>query len=253
MKVFISWSGDRSRKVADKLWTWIPSVIQTVKPWTSAKDIDPGVRWFSEIGEKLEGTNFGIICLTPENQDSPWILFEAGALAKTLDKAFVCPYLIDLEPADLKGPLVQFQAVKSEKDSTLKLLQGINRALDEEKRVAEDQLNKTFKFWWPELEATLHDLPRQKENQKSQRSEKDLLEEILELVREQARSMNYPETIRGERAERIVEFVRSGPQPTTAAATSVSPHIQISSARRPSAGTNPCYHFSETNKDDGKE
>jgi hypothetical protein len=49
-----------------------------------------------------------------ENQVAPWILFEAGALAKTIESTFVVPYLIDLEPPNInRGPLKQFQAKRA--------------------------------------------------------------------------------------------------------------------------------------------
>src|SRR5688572_18638179 len=110
MKVFISWSGERSKAVAVALREWLPDVIQSVHPWLSSEDIDAGLRWNDEVTRELSQTRFGIICLTAENQTAPWILFEAGALAKTIEKTHVVPYLIGLEPTDVqRGPLAQFQ------------------------------------------------------------------------------------------------------------------------------------------------
>ncbi len=40
MEAFISWSGDRSRAVAETLHEWLPNVIQLVTPWILLADID---------------------------------------------------------------------------------------------------------------------------------------------------------------------------------------------------------------------
>lgn len=73
MKVFISWSGERSRAVAEALRNWLPHVIQGLQPWFSSNDIDKGVRWATDIAANLQESRVGIICLTPENLESPWI------------------------------------------------------------------------------------------------------------------------------------------------------------------------------------
>ncbi|MGH9930385.1 MAG: TIR domain-containing protein [Pyrinomonadaceae bacterium] len=78
MKVFISWSAERSLAIAKALHDWLPRVIQAVQPWLSETDIGKGTRWEQEIGVELAQTRFGILCLTPENLDARWINFEAG-------------------------------------------------------------------------------------------------------------------------------------------------------------------------------
>jgi hypothetical protein len=125
MKVFVSWSGEKSKATAEALREWLPNVIQAIEPWMSAEDIDKGARWASDLASQLESIQFGVLCLTSDCIASPWILFEAGALSKTLDKARVCPYLFDISPADLAGPLIQFNAAKADKDDTRKLINAL--------------------------------------------------------------------------------------------------------------------------------
>src|SRR2546429_1372898 len=108
MKVFISWSGERSLAIATAMRDWLPRVIQLIQPWMSESDADKGIRWEQRIGLELEQTSCGVFCLTPENLDSRWINFEAGAIAKTVDKAYVCTYLYDLKATDIEGPLSSF-------------------------------------------------------------------------------------------------------------------------------------------------
>lgn len=120
MKVFISWSGARSKNVAEILRSWVPKVLQAVRPWMSDEDISTGTRWSAEIASELEISKAGIVCITPENQHNPWLMFEAGALSKTLTETFVCPYLFDLSPSQLSGPISQFQATLATKEGTFK-------------------------------------------------------------------------------------------------------------------------------------
>ena len=51
----------------------------------SPEDIEKGENWDSKISQVLSECNYGIICLTSQNVSAPWINFEAGAIAKSLD------------------------------------------------------------------------------------------------------------------------------------------------------------------------
>lgn len=183
MNVFISWSGTRSKALADTLRDWLPNVIQAIQPWMSEADIDKGTRWSIDLANQLKDTKVGIICLTPENLDSPWIHFEAGALSKTIDKTYVCPYLFQVEPTDLTGPLVQFQTTKANKEDTLKLMHTINKALGE-RTLSETQLKKAFDIWWHAFDENLKKIRDTSTKSKPHRSERDVLEETLQLVRD---------------------------------------------------------------------
>ncbi|MPT22560.1 MAG: TIR domain-containing protein, partial [Starkeya sp.] len=110
MRVFLSWSGELSEQIAQIYRTWIPSVLQAAKPYFSPKDIEKGKKWSSEIEKELHSSSICLIFLTKENINSSWIMFEAGAVSKSIGPSHVCPILFDLDPTDITGPLSQFQA-----------------------------------------------------------------------------------------------------------------------------------------------
>jgi len=189
MDVFISWSGERSRAAAEALRGWLPKIINAIKPWLSSADLDKGARWGTEVAARLEIAKAGILCLTPNNIHSDWILFEAGALSKTLQNTFVCPLLIGLEPTDLKGPLAQFQATRATEEDLLQLLKTLNVALGNA-ALPDSHIDEAFEVWWPKLHAQLEKLPPDGPSGRPSRNERDLLEEILGLVRNQSRSLS---------------------------------------------------------------
>ncbi|MFQ5794449.1 MAG: hypothetical protein ACE5JP_05305 [Candidatus Bipolaricaulia bacterium] len=173
--------------MAEALRDWIPNVLQFVEPWMSDVDIEKGARWGENLGPQLEGTQVGIICLTPENLEAPQILFETGALSQTLRRAFVYLYLLELEPADIKGPLAQFQMTKASKDDTRKLVHTINQALGED-ALSKARIDEAIGIWWPKLKSQLENLPDTSQKTRPERSDREILEEILVLVRVLARS-----------------------------------------------------------------
>ena len=190
MKVFISWSGKRSKETAEVLCAWIRQVVQSAETWISL-DIEKGTRWNEKINKELEDTRVGIICLNKENLTSEWILFEAGALSKTSD-AHVCTFLLDINPTDIKPPLGQFQHTLFSKDDIRKLIHTINNKIiaQNEKTISEKDIDEIFEIFWPRLEERLNEIKNQETKTiEPARTDRELLEEILQTVRSQNKTL----------------------------------------------------------------
>ena len=189
MKIFISWSGTQSHAAASALKSWLPYIFTDAQVFVSSEDIRKGKRWLPEISKQLSTTNFGIVCLTPDNLESPWILFEAGALSK-LKSAQVCTLLFgNLRNADVEGPLSNFQSTVFNKGDFQKLIQSINSKLGKA-RLEEQRLKTMFEKWWPDLEKTIIDsLKDFKQPAEPKRSQEEMLSEVLEITREISRNL----------------------------------------------------------------
>ncbi len=184
MRVFIAWSGGRSNFIAQALGDWLPMVVPSVKPWVSSQDIYKGERWMAEAAKVLDESDFGILCLTPENLKSEWIHFESGALSKRVGLARVVPYLFDLDPSDLVMPLSQFQAAKADREDTLRTVQSLNAACMPDITLDEARLLKFFDKFWPDLYTALDTVPSAEVALPDvRRTDREVLTEILELVR----------------------------------------------------------------------
>ena len=158
MKVFLSWSGDRSRRVAEALRDWLPGVLQAVEPWLSSKDAAPGRRWSSSLAKALEEARIGIVCLTKENIREEWLQFEAGALSRLSDDALLCLYALDVEAKKIDGPLSQYQVIRADRDGTFSLLVALNQS-DHGPKLPDKQLERAFDLWWPEMAKPLSAIP----------------------------------------------------------------------------------------------
>ncbi|MFP3468401.1 hypothetical protein, partial [Leifsonia sp. SIMBA_070] len=72
-----------------------------------------------------------IVFVTPENANSEWLNFEAGAMYASLDKSLL-PILVGIEKTNYSGPLKNIQLTEiSNRDDVLKLLQTLNKSCDE--------------------------------------------------------------------------------------------------------------------------
>jgi hypothetical protein len=165
----------------------------------SAEDINKGQRWSIDIAEKLQQTNFGIICMTPENLSAPWVFFEAGALSKSMELSRVSPLLFGLKESDVErdSPVYQFQLTTFGKDEVFKLLQSINNASAEPDRLRDDVLKITFERSWMDLSKYIgeidfkHATPPLPTDTSSNKMA-DILEELLSNSRAQLKILHAP-------------------------------------------------------------
>jgi TIR domain len=189
MKIFLSWSGEKSKKIAESLKDWLEQVIQTSEPWVSTS-IEKGKRWSKEISDKLEESKVGIICLTKENLNAPWILFEAGAISKSSD-SYVCTFLTDISSStEISGPLSSFQNTRFAKEEVLKLLKTINNRIKDSKggkALNEKALEEVFETFYPKLELKINTILEERTEEliltSHIRSDRELLEEVVENQR----------------------------------------------------------------------
>ncbi len=184
MKVFISWSGYLSRALAVELRDWLPMVVHQVDAWMSGRDIEPGQRWALALGRELAQSDFAVICLTRDSRQSPWILFEAGAVARSLE-ARVVPLLFGIAPSDLDGPLAQFQCVQVDRLGMERLVSRLydssSSGLDARQR------DLVFARLWPVFEGRLAALTEQARRAVKVESPSDLIADLAALSEDRSK------------------------------------------------------------------
>jgi len=159
--VFISWSGGRSKTIAQAMKNWVKQAVQASEPWTSFDDIETGARALEAIAARLETSPIGVTCLTPENLNAPWIHFEAGALSAKKGQERVCVFLWEVALKDVPATLKQFQCVRSTKEDLQKLAVTINGAMGDLK-VEDQRIRHASDAAWGEFNEVLLGLAQQR-------------------------------------------------------------------------------------------
>jgi hypothetical protein len=129
MRVFLSWSGEKSKMTAKALRSNLGKLSGRLEPWLS-EDMEPGIQWASTLTHDIQEAHFTILCLTRRNSTAPWITFEAGIChSNPISNENVIPYLLDLDSDELDFPLALFQAVKADWRGTKVLFWKIAKAV----------------------------------------------------------------------------------------------------------------------------
>ena len=153
MRLFISWSGDKSQKIAELLKGLFHKVVQSLEPWVSSEDIETGSVWFSQICNEIREDCNSVIVVTKENKENPWIMFEAGALCRGDDTNRVNVVLVDLEPSEIRAPLSAFNVVRADEDGLRRLIHNLNRRLLQEDpnipgKITDQDVDEGFNCWY---------------------------------------------------------------------------------------------------------
>ena len=104
-KVFVSWSGERSKPAAEAFRNWLAEKIPRSKPWISSLDIQAlgDSAWRNQVMAVLESCQICVSFLTEDNLQSRWLHFEAGAVAQRMHTGGAKMALVML---DVGEPLV---------------------------------------------------------------------------------------------------------------------------------------------------
>lgn len=188
-KVFVSWGGELSCKIAEAISRWMQMVIQSVDPFYSAKSIRSGSYYPAELIKNLESTSIGVICLTRECLDNNWIHFESGSIFKGIEDARIHTLLFDIESSDVKPPLSFFQHKKFDKIHFKEFMEEINEATGDLK-LSGDVFNSAFEKSWDDLYSEIQSILNSHDGSGEipSRSTEDMVKEILDIVRSTQRS-----------------------------------------------------------------
>lgn len=146
-EVFISWSGEKANKYAEFLKNLFEKVFGKSANIFYSGNIESGSVWLEKINYALSKSKVGIIVLTRESVERPWVNFEAGAIFKANSKASVIPICVDFNFDELeKHPLRFFQSrYYFDWKSMLKLFQYLKEKFQWEYQViALEDVKKEF-------------------------------------------------------------------------------------------------------------
>ena len=146
MRIFVIWSGNRSKKIAEAAVTLLEGTAEGAKIFVSSRDLKPGRRWEDELSKNLREANIGIVCFTPDNLNSRWMHFEAGMIAK-MPQHRILPLLADVN--EIKGPLSGFMSTDAkDKEAVFRLVKTLNEDRPARRRILESKLREFFECLW---------------------------------------------------------------------------------------------------------
>jgi hypothetical protein len=157
----LCWSGKRSHALATAISAHLPILLgQSFTPFVSS-EIKKGSVWFDELRRALGRSQAGLICLTPENLRSPWIYYEAGAIAGRLGaqgrESAIFTYFLGDEVDLQKTPLEPYQATLANEVETKKLVADVVEAMELHEQA--DGWEKRYESWWQGLSGELTAIP----------------------------------------------------------------------------------------------
>ena len=186
MRIFISWSKDKSRQLAEETKKFISNILGNPVEFFFSPEMYKGTRVDNQIHEELLKCDKCIVCITSENFKNPWLLYEAGIIfgsnhSKT-NKGIVIPILFEPIPdwsSWIDKPLNQYVPIQ---------MQSYNREFDSGKKDFKHFLDelaielnigiKNFNKYWNLYEKAINEILEKE--QLIPESCRDLVDRILE-------------------------------------------------------------------------
>jgi len=181
MKVFVTWSGDLGREVADAIRDLWPDVISDLDVAMSLSQREFSVARFAASAEALPACCAAVIIVTRESQESPWLQFEAGTLATSITAAKTTLLLLDLNKADLLGPLAMFESVELSRPAVRDFLARLDLSRASATATCAG-FDDRFESWWPSfgrrLKLALAKASNVDDDYRRRRSEAEVLSDV---------------------------------------------------------------------------
>jgi hypothetical protein len=146
-RVFLSWSGETSRLLANALADGMRTVSDRLEPWLS-EGLEPGVEWASTLVPHIRKARLAVLCLTHRNVGASWIAFETGAYYSSRLRKGVIPFLLDFPPGDLAFPLGLFQSLSADWKGSKALFIRVGQLVDVDPDTVEELFATKI---WPQL------------------------------------------------------------------------------------------------------
>ncbi len=168
-KVFVSWSSERGRKLAEALGTTILDYGE-LEAWISSHSLEAGKPFFEEIEKAAKECDAAVGCLTPGASQRPWVNFEAGMLFGKLRNFIPLRF-----HEELQGPLANLQALDgTSKEDIERILLGLASDKDRARRY----LETIYPTWKSRVDEIFAQYPREQEIRASAET---LREEVVAL------------------------------------------------------------------------
>ncbi|MDQ0678715.1 hypothetical protein QFZ30_002097 [Arthrobacter pascens] len=192
MKVFISWSKNTC-DFAGVLNEVIGRLFDTVTTFYSP-EIPAGEQWLAQIEEELTDTDFGIICVSKENQMEQWLNYEAGALSRQVGdrRKRLGVLLLNFDDTNqVVGPFKSFQMKMADKEGFKSLMKSLN---EYGPNIRQDTLDARIDNEWDDLATAIENLKaRARSSVKTpDRTDSEKIDELLAVVRDFDKALTVP-------------------------------------------------------------
>jgi hypothetical protein len=132
--IFISWSRNPAKDIGEKLQTLLKKIfpypnIDFFLSSSGKNEIVAGEDFRNKLDNNLMDSNFGILILTKNNFERPWMMFESGALSNGDNKSRIIPIFFNRDSRKIESPIEKFQNVEYNKEGLLKIIFSITKSL----------------------------------------------------------------------------------------------------------------------------
>jgi hypothetical protein len=167
--LFISWSKDRSKKIANELKKFIENVSPTLYPYISINNLHRGAKLVGDLEKAMDNSYEAFFVITPENTHEPWLHYELGYMVGKNKNINCTPILFGVNPGELSELFrervhipISFEEENKFKEGLKSKLSQIFQALN----INTSGLDKTCDTHWGDFYSQIKEIANENEKTK---------------------------------------------------------------------------------------